>query len=117
MSANELNQTSRAHIPRQVRVLIAAQAEPALRRCMASASALVDLGGPLAVDALGKQDEDLAELAARVARQSLRLRPHLHQAVGPAVYVRLEALELIGRFDEELPLRWALEVDFAQRCL
>jgi glycosyltransferase involved in cell wall biosynthesis len=33
------------------------------------------------------------------------------------VYVRREALELVGPLDEELDLRWALELDFAQRCV
>ena len=50
-------------------------------------------------------------------RHTLTLRPRLSRAVGPCVYVRREALELVGPLDEELDLRWALEVDFAQRCL
>ena len=45
------------------------------------------------------------------------MRPRLSLIVGPCVYLRREALELVGPLDSELELTWALEVDFAQRCL
>lgn len=83
----------------------------------ATASALADSGGELALAAEPGSGEDLAQLADRVARQGLRLHPRLGRAVGPCVYVRRESLDLVGALDEQLDLRWALEVDFAQRCL
>ncbi len=82
----------------------------------ASASALTAAGGQLGLGA-GESDVDLDQLAERVAASSLRLRPRLGVAVGPCVYLRRDALELVGPLDESLELGWALEVDFAQRCL
>ena len=83
----------------------------------ATASALADAGTALALSEDRSPQQDLATLAAELAEHTLRLRPRLSRAVGPCVYVRREALELAGPLDEELDLRWALEVDFAQRCL
>ena len=90
----------------------------------ATASALADQGTALAIGealAIGGQDEttgaDLARLSEQLAISGLALRPRLSAAAGPCVYVRREALELVGELDEELELRWALEVDFAQRCV
>jgi glycosyltransferase involved in cell wall biosynthesis len=86
----------------------------------ATASALADLGTGLALHPAEDPDgvrEDFAELAATVAEHTLRLHPRLTRAVGPCVYVRREALELVGQLDEELDLPTALELDFAQRCL
>ncbi len=61
--------------------------------------------------------EDLTELAERVAEHTMTLRPRLSVAVGPCVYLRRDALELVGSLDRKLDLRLALEVDLAQRCL
>jgi glycosyltransferase involved in cell wall biosynthesis len=84
----------------------------------ATASALADFGGELALSSRPLAgDDDFARLADRLARQSLRLRPRLGRAVGPCVYVRREALDLVGALDEELKPRWALEVDFSERCV
>ncbi len=83
----------------------------------ATASALADSGGDLALSPEPGSKEDLAQLTDRLARQGLRLRPRLGRAVGPCIYVRREALDLVGTLDEKLDLRWALEVDFAQCCL
>jgi glycosyltransferase involved in cell wall biosynthesis len=83
----------------------------------ATASALADLGTPLALREREEPDEDLAGLADVLAEHTLALRPRLSRAVGPCVYVRREALELVGALDRALGLGWALEVDFAQRCL
>jgi glycosyltransferase involved in cell wall biosynthesis len=81
----------------------------------ATASALSDAGGPLA---LGRRGAGAIEaLAAGLAERTRALRPRLTRAVGPCVYVRREALELVGPLDEELDLAAALELDFAQRCL
>jgi glycosyltransferase involved in cell wall biosynthesis len=87
---------------------------------VATASALADRRTALALDPTEDSDgveEDLAELAEKVAEHTLRLRPRLTRAVGPCVYVRREAFELVGQLDEELDLPTALELDFAQRCL
>jgi glycosyltransferase involved in cell wall biosynthesis len=83
----------------------------------ASASALSDEGTPLALLDADRHAEPLLELAKVAATHALELRPRLNVAVGPCVYVRRDALELVGRLDAELELRWALEVDFSQRCL
>ncbi|HEX8715206.1 MAG TPA: glycosyltransferase, partial [Solirubrobacteraceae bacterium] len=84
----------------------------------ASSSALIDAEGALAL-ALdgGPLSTDLDELAATVTAQSLKLRPRLALIVGPCVYLRRDALDLIGGLDAELDLDPALEVDFAQRGL
>lgn len=90
----------------------------------ASASALVDRGTPLAVGeqhasggARNQGAGELARLAASVEAHTRCLRPYLNAAVGPCIYVRREALELVGGLDEDLELHSALELDFAQRCL
>jgi glycosyltransferase involved in cell wall biosynthesis len=83
----------------------------------ASASALADAQTRLAVGASERPSQSLAELAENVSQNSLVLRPRLTRAVGPCIYVRRDAIELVGPLDEELELRGALEVDFAQRCL
>jgi glycosyltransferase involved in cell wall biosynthesis len=74
-------------------------------------------GEGAAADRADPTVEGLARLAAGLAARTLALRPRLSRAVGPCVYVRREALELVGRLDEGLDLEMALEVDFAQRCL
>ncbi len=90
----------------------------------ATASALADTGTELALcseDSGARADEsgedDLARLADGLAARTLALRPRLSRIVGPCVYVRREAIELVGPLDEQLDLGAALEVDFAQRCL
>lgn len=84
----------------------------------ATVSALADRGTALALDEQGgTAGADLARLSEQVAAKGRALRPRLSAAAGPCVYVRREALELVGDLDEELDLRWALEVDFAQRCV
>jgi glycosyltransferase involved in cell wall biosynthesis len=90
----------------------------------ATASALADAETELALctqDPEGEEahrdEDDLGRLADGLAARTLRLRPRLSRAVGPCVYVRRDAIELVGPLDEELDLRAALEIDFAQRCL
>jgi glycosyltransferase involved in cell wall biosynthesis len=83
----------------------------------ATASALTDAGTDLALLEPDGAEADLEDLARSLAERTRKLRPRLSRAVGPCVYVRREALELIGPLDEELSLAAALEVDFAQRCL
>ncbi|HLL91324.1 MAG TPA: hypothetical protein VK252_00185, partial [Solirubrobacteraceae bacterium] len=90
----------------------------------ASASALADTGTELALGG-GSASSNAGELAglnageltAGLAARTPALRPGLNRAVGPCVYVRRDALELVGPLAESLDLRWALEIDFAQRCL
>jgi glycosyltransferase involved in cell wall biosynthesis len=86
----------------------------------ATVSALADVGTELALREPGAPDAsevELERLAAELPEHSLRLRPRLTRAVGPCVYVRREALELVGALDEQLELRSSLEIDFAQRCV
>jgi glycosyltransferase involved in cell wall biosynthesis len=81
----------------------------------ATASALTDGGSELALCREGPPEEDFAELAEGLSRHTLRLRPRLSRAVGPCVFLRRDALELLGPLDESLALTPALEIDFAQR--
>ena len=83
----------------------------------ATASALADTDSALALSDEDEPKEDFAELTDSLAEHTLRLRPRLSRAVGPCVYVRRDAVELVGTLDEELDLRLGLEVDFAQRCV
>jgi glycosyltransferase involved in cell wall biosynthesis len=83
----------------------------------ATASALAVAGGALALCDSNSAARDVEELAEHLDSQSLRLRPRLQRAVGPCVYVRREALELVGALDETLPLPAAIELDLTQRCL
>jgi glycosyltransferase involved in cell wall biosynthesis len=83
----------------------------------ASASALADAGTPLSLGAPAGAAEEFAKLAEGLAGRTLALRPRLNKAVGPCVYLRRDALQLVGTLDEQLDLRSAIEVDFAQRCV
>ncbi|MHB8240364.1 MAG: glycosyltransferase [Solirubrobacteraceae bacterium] len=83
----------------------------------ATASALADFATPLALSAEALTPKGFAERAATVAERPQPLRPRLRRAVGPCIYVRRDALELVGGLDEELDLEIALGIDFAQRCL
>jgi hypothetical protein len=77
----------------------------------ATASALTDAGGELALwDAAGTQgaEPDLAQLAEQLAANTLTLRPRLRALAGPCVYVRREALELVGGTS---PWRWTSRSD------
>ena len=84
---------------------------------IASASALADHGTALAVSGDTGQEGGLDALAAHVAGSSARLRPRITRAVGPCVYLRRDALDLVGGLDEQLELRPALELDLSQRCV
>ena len=83
----------------------------------ATASALADVDSELALCEEAHPDEDFAELAEGLSEHTLRLRPRLSRVVGPCVFLRREALELLGPLDESLELQPALEIDFAQRCV
>jgi glycosyltransferase involved in cell wall biosynthesis len=90
----------------------------------ATASALADAGTELALctedrgaEKAEPGEDDLARLADGLAARTLALRPRLSRIVGPCVYMRRDAIELVGPLDAELDLRAALEIDFAHRCL
>ncbi|HWG08551.1 MAG TPA: glycosyltransferase [Solirubrobacteraceae bacterium] len=92
---------------------------------VATASALAVAGTPLALDerASGEDrgkasgERELTAITSSAVERSRRLRPRLSRAVGPCVYIRRDALELVGPLDEQLDLRAAVEGDFAQRCV
>jgi glycosyltransferase involved in cell wall biosynthesis len=87
----------------------------------ATASAFADVGTELALrdDRFGPEASEGAvrDASAGTATPTPALRPGLNRAVGPCVYVRRDALELVGSLTESLDLRSALEIDLAQRCL
>jgi glycosyltransferase involved in cell wall biosynthesis len=83
---------------------------------IATASALANTGTALAVD---EEESDTNGLSAPtdMPERAPGLRPRLSRAVAPCVYIRRDALELVGPLDERLDLRAAIELDLAQRCL
>lgn len=62
------------------------------------------------------QDVTLDEVAAGVRARSQRLRPELPTAIGHCLYIRRDALQLVGDFDEAFSPGYGEEVDFSQRC-
>jgi glycosyltransferase involved in cell wall biosynthesis len=83
----------------------------------ASASAVALSGTELALADHGDPPQELDVVAASLAERTRALHPRLNRAVGPCIYVRRDALELVGGLDQQLELSAALELDFAQRCL
>jgi glycosyltransferase involved in cell wall biosynthesis len=84
---------------------------------VATASALADTGTPLALREREGSTQEVSALAEGLAERSLAVRPRLSRAVAPCVYIRRDALELVGPLDERLELRAAIELDLTQRCL
>lgn len=90
---------------------------------VATASALTNHGTILSVPERNRpvsglpQDHDLARAAAALMSQSLRLYPRLPTAIGHCMYVRRQALDLVGDFDLAFSPGYGEEVDFSQRCL
>jgi GT2 family glycosyltransferase/glycosyltransferase involved in cell wall biosynthesis len=90
---------------------------------VASASALTNHGTILSVPERNRphaglpQDQDLAQAAGAVRAQSLRLHPHLPTAIGHCMYIRRQALDLVGGFDLAFSPGYGEEVDFSQRCV
>jgi glycosyltransferase involved in cell wall biosynthesis/GT2 family glycosyltransferase len=90
---------------------------------VATATALTNHGTILCVPyrnvPLPRLPQELAldEIAADVARRSLRLRPRIPTAVGHCIYVRRSALDLVGELDPAFSPGYGEEVDFSQRCL
>lgn len=84
----------------------------------ASASAFADSGTSLALrDRDDAYDDGSEQRVAIPGELQQALRPRISRAVGPCVYLRRDALQLVGMLDEALDLRSAIEVDFAQRCV
>jgi GT2 family glycosyltransferase/glycosyltransferase involved in cell wall biosynthesis len=90
---------------------------------VATASALTNHGTILSVPHRNRpqagipQDQDLAHAAGAVLAQSLRIHPHLPTAIGHCMYVRRQALDLVGDFDLAFSPGYGEEVDFSQRCI
>ena len=90
---------------------------------VATASALTNHGTILSVPERNRpqagipQGQDLAHAASAVLEQSLRFYPHLPTAIGHCMYVRRDALDLVGAFDLAFSPGYGEEVDFSQRCL
>jgi GT2 family glycosyltransferase len=83
---------------------------------IATATALTNHGSVVSVPEAGGA-ANFAQAAAAVRAHSLRLRPHLITAVGHCVYMRRDALDLVGDFDLAFSPGYGEEVDFSQRCL
>lgn len=62
------------------------------------------------------QDVTLDDVAARIRSSSQRLHPELPTAIGHCIYIRRDALDLVGDFDEAFSPGYGEEVDFSQRC-
>ena len=56
-------------------------------------------------------------MAAEVSRKALRLRPDIPTCVGHCVFIRRDALELVGLLDTDFSPGYEEEVDFSQRCV
>jgi glycosyltransferase involved in cell wall biosynthesis/GT2 family glycosyltransferase len=57
----------------------------------------------------------LSQAASRVRDSAIGLHPRIPTALSHAVFIRRAALQLVGPFDESLPMREAL-ADFCLRC-
>jgi GT2 family glycosyltransferase/glycosyltransferase involved in cell wall biosynthesis len=89
---------------------------------IATATALTNHGSVVSVPGPGPRPSlppewTLDDAAAAVREASLRIRPRLPTVVGHCMWVRRDALELVGDFDLAFSPGYGEEVDFAQRCL
>jgi len=90
---------------------------------VATASALTNHGTILSVPERNRpqpgipQDQTLAHTAGAVRSFSLRFYPHLPTAIGHCMYIRRQALDLVGQFDLAFSPGYGEEVDFSQRCV
>jgi glycosyltransferase involved in cell wall biosynthesis len=105
-------------------VLVAAEARvtPGWLEALVAAVGVETAAGaavPLSVGQIGAgvDETDLDAIAARVARESLKLRPRLLEARPLCLYLRRSALELVGGLDESLPSPQAALGDLVQRLL
>ena len=63
------------------------------------------------------QDLTFDDAARRVRETAALLRPDLPTAIGHCIYIRRDALDLVGAFDESFSPGYGEEVDFSQRCV
>jgi GT2 family glycosyltransferase/glycosyltransferase involved in cell wall biosynthesis len=90
---------------------------------VATASALTNHGTILSVPARNRplpgipQDMDLTRAASAVRERSPRFYPALPTAIGHCMYIRRQALDLVGAFDLAFSPGYGEEVDFSQRCV
>jgi glycosyltransferase involved in cell wall biosynthesis len=88
----------------------------------ASANALSNDAGILSVPERNRPNPlapglSAPQASAAVAARALRIYPRLPVAVGRAIYIRRDALDLAGGFDPALASLEAAVVDFSQRCI
>ncbi len=90
---------------------------------VATSSALTNHGTILSVPKRNRpqggipQDRSLAQAAGAILAQSLRIYPTLPTAIGHCMYIRRQALDLVGDFDLAFSPGYGEEVDFSQRCV
>ena len=90
---------------------------------VASATALTNHGTIVSVPWRNRPQPNLGQTvsfdlaAARVRERSPVLRPRIPTLVGHCFYVRRDALDLVGDFDERFSPGYGEEVDFSQRCI
>jgi glycosyltransferase involved in cell wall biosynthesis len=90
---------------------------------VATASVLTNHGTILSVPERNKpkanlpRDMDAATAARAVADASLRLYPRIPTAIGHCMYIRRDAIDLVGKLDETFSPGYGEEVDFSQRCV
>jgi GT2 family glycosyltransferase/glycosyltransferase involved in cell wall biosynthesis len=90
---------------------------------VATASALTNHGTIVSVPNRNRprpdipQDQSLEHVAGAVRSLSLRFYPHLPTAIGHCMYIRRQALDLVGEFDLAFSPGYGEEVDFSQRCV
>lgn len=90
---------------------------------VATATALTNHGSIVSVPDRNRpsprlpQSTTLDDAAAGVLRASQRLRPELPTAIGHCVWLRRDALDLVGGFDPAFSPGYGEEVDYSQRCI
>lgn len=90
---------------------------------IATASALTNHGTILSVPVRNApsprvpRDAAPDDIAVRVSRASLRLRPTIPTAVGHCMYIKRSALNRVGGFDTAFGKGYGEEVDFSQRAV
>jgi GT2 family glycosyltransferase len=90
---------------------------------VATATAVTNAGTIVSVPHRNRSVPDLSQdltpemVSKAIASRSLRLRPDLPTCIGHCVYVRRDALELVGDFDPVFSPGYGEEVDFSERCV
>lgn len=90
---------------------------------VATSSALTNHGTIISVPERNRpqpgipQDQSLARAAGAVRSLSPRFYPTLPTAIGHCMYIRRQALDLVGDFDLAFSPGYGEEVDFSQRCV